>query len=65
MARLIDIQLVMCHDQDYCKSEEEIRDFMSNNFLVLMKNQYRFDHTEFGKDSFIKESAFDWITINT
>ena len=30
-----------------------------------MKNQYRFDHTKFGKDSFIKESAMDWITINT
>ena len=64
-ARLIDIKLVKCHDQDYCKSDEEILDFVANKFMLLMKNQIRWNHEKFGKDSFVKESLMDWVTINT
>ena len=38
---------------------------MSNKFMLLMKNQIRWNHTKFGKDSFLKESTMDWVTINT
>ena len=65
VARLIDIKLVKCHDQDYCKSDDEILDFLADTFMVLMKNQIRWDHTKYGKDSFVKESLMDWVTVNT
>ena len=42
-ARLIDLQLVRCHDQDYCKSEEEIMQWMKNKWLLLLSNRIRFD----------------------
>ena len=33
--------------------------------MLMMKNQIRWNHEKFGKDSFIKESLMDWVTINT
>ena len=42
-ARLIDVQLIRCHDQDYCKSDEEIMQWMKNKWLLLLSNRIRFD----------------------
>ena len=42
-ARLIDLQLVKCHGEDYCKSDDEINQFMRDKWLVLLYNRIRFD----------------------
>ena len=64
-ARLIEVQLVQCHDRDDCKSHEEIKAFLKNKFLLLLHNRMRFDRQEFSEDLIVKESLIDWIPINT
>ena len=52
-ARLIDLQLIKCHDQDYCKSDEEIMQFMKDKWLVLLTNRIRFDPDKFRSEAFV------------
>ena len=42
-ARLLDIKLVKCHGHSYCKSDEEITNFLKDKFLLLLYNKIRFD----------------------
>ena len=42
-ARLIDITLTKCTGHTYCKTENEIKDWLKNKFFVLMYNKIRFD----------------------
>ena len=64
-ARLIDFQLIKCHDQDYCKSDEEIMEFMKNKFILMLSNKVRFDPEKYSTEAFVEESVLEWITINT
>ena len=64
-ARLIDLQLVKCHDQDYCKSDQEINQFMKDKWIVLLYNRIRFDPEAYRSDAFVEESLFEWVTVNT
>ena len=64
-ARLIEIQLIQCHDRDDCKSPEEIKAFMKNKFLLILVNRIRFDRQEFGEKLLVKESYSYWLPVNT
>ena len=64
-ARLIEVQLVQCHDRDDCKSPEQIKSFLQNKFLLLLHNRVRFDRQEFGEKLLVEESLVSWIPINT
>ena len=43
MAMQLAVKFHMCSGHDYCKTEEEIRDFLSGKYIVLLYNQIRFD----------------------
>ena len=47
-ASQFEIQLIKCTNRDDCKSEEEIREYFRQKFILLMYNQIRFDTDEFG-----------------
>ena len=51
------INLFKCTDRDYCKSDEEIKNYFEDNYLYFLSNKIRFDFEKYGKDSIIKEST--------
>jgi len=63
-ARLMNFQLVKCHGHDYCKSDEEIKAYLRNKFVVMLSNQIRFESRNVGGESVVKESNLDWIPVN-
>lgn len=65
VARLMTVQLVKCHGQDYCASDEEIRLFFRNKFLVFLYNQIRFDSNYYGQEAIIPKAEIFWIPVNT
>ena len=50
-ARLLTIQIVRCHGKDYCKSQEQITEFLRNKFLYTLSNQIVFDSREVGEST--------------
>lgn len=64
------IQFQKCDNSTYtegiCKSEEEITEWMSRKFILILQNQMRFstrDYSPEGKVSY--ESRLDYILLNT
>ena len=51
--------------ETFCKTEEEIDDFMRGKYLLLLNNQIRFDAQEYNEDSIKMESRIRWITLST
>ena len=47
-ARTIQVVLRRCEGEAYCKTDEEIDDFLRGNFLLLLNNGIRFDSTKYG-----------------
>ena len=45
-----------CSGEDYCKSEEEIDQFVRDKYLILYMNRVRFNADSFGEESIVKES---------
>ena len=71
-ARLINIQLVRCHDGGYfaengitCKSQDQITDFLRNKFLLMLYNQKRFAPGAFKDQSIVEEARLLWTMVNT
>ena len=62
-ASLIEVDLIMCTEHDYCRSEEEIKTFFGNSFMFFLKNQMSFDQNRFGSDSVVLESRLDSIKL--
>ena len=54
----------MCEGHDYCKTEREIRDWLSGKYIVLLYNQVRFKTEEFGSDSLVKEARIMYIPVS-
>ena len=52
-----------CHDKPYCKSKEEIDEFLTGKFLLILTNQIRFDSSKYSEDSIVQESRVDWIRV--
>ena len=42
-SRLLEFQLIKCHDRVDCKSDEEIIEFIRGKWLLILFNQKRFD----------------------
>ena len=65
-AQLFNIQFVKCHDKPgFCKSDEEISEFLRNKYILLFYNQVRFDAKYYGSESIIAESRIKWLNFNT
>lgn len=62
-ASLIEIDLIMCTGQEHCKSEEEIKTFFGDSYMLLLKNQISFDQKNYGSDSIVAYSRFDLIRL--
>ena len=63
--RQINFQLRKCKDKSYCRSDQEILEFFSNKYLVILHNHILFDSTKQGEESIKRESRIKWIRINT
>ena len=61
----IRVLLKKCSGKDYCKSDEEILDFVRGKFILVYLNQIRFDSGKYGEESIIKESRIDWLRVST
>lgn len=66
-ASIIYVKLEKCNGQEegYCKSDEEIKNFLLGKNLAILSNRIRFDQTRYGADSIRKESVVEWIPIST
>ena len=64
-ARLMNIQLIKCHGEDYCESPEKITEFLRNKYFVFMYNLVKFQADGFGEDSVKEEARLIWLSINT
>ena len=42
-ASQIRVYLNKCQDKDYCKTDEEINDFIRGKYLIVYVNEIRFD----------------------
>ena len=65
MAMQLSVKFHMCKGYNYCKSEQEIRDWLSGKFIVVLYNQMRFKTDEFGSESVIKEARIQYIPISS
>ena len=68
--RIIKVLLEKCdqysvRDDLECKSEEEIEEYFSDKYFLLLSNQVRFESEEFSNDKIVKESLIKKIKINT
>ena len=68
-ASLMNVQLVLCNKETQpnleCKSEDDIKKFLRNKYVLLLYNQVRFDSNFYGQEAIRRESQIKWITINT
>ena len=48
-ASIIRVYLTKCQGKDYCKSDEEIIEFVKGKFLLFYVNERRFDSSMYGK----------------
>ena len=55
----------MCQDKTICRSRDEIRDWLSGKYIVLLYNQIVFQSDEFGDSSVAKESRLTYIPISS
>jgi len=63
-ARLMNYQLVKCHGHDYCKTDEEIKAYLRNTYVLMLSNQIRFESRNNKEEAVVKESRLTWIPIN-
>ena len=50
-ASLIQVRLNRCSGEDYCKSKEEIDEFVRGKYILLYLNRVRFQSNYFGEES--------------
>lgn len=48
-----------------CKSDEEIREWLSGKWIVLLYNQIRFDQEQYFEASRIQEARISYIGVNS
>lgn len=64
-AKRLKIKLSRCEGKAYCKTDGEIDDFLNGKYLLLLKNQIRFDSEKQNQESLIRESRLDWIRVSS
>ncbi len=50
------LTFTMCRDQDYCKTEKEIKSWMARKFFLVMENTIAFDRQTVENSGLKKES---------
>ena len=55
----------MCSGHDYCKSKDEIREWLSGLYIVLLYNQVRFDSNAMWEHASVKESRILYIPVSS
>ena len=60
---MLQIDIVKCTGMDYCKSDEEIKEYFANMYIYVLKNQIRFNQQQYGEDAIVKESRSDIFPI--
>ena len=62
--QVVDVDIVKCvGDDNYCKSDEEIRAYFASQYMHILKNQIRFDQSKYGPEAIILESENDTVAI--
>ena len=66
-AQQINIKFKMCENGNgiICKSESEIKDFLSGKYVILLYNQIRFATEDFFHAAAVKESRIEYIPISS
>lgn len=64
-AQQLRILLNRCIGHDYCKSVDEINAYLKGKYVLLLKNEIRFDSTRYSEESIISESRLDWLRVIT
>ena len=65
MAMQLSVKFHMCSGHDYCKTEEEIREFLSGKYIVLLYNQIRFDAERQWEEAAIREARIQYIPVSS
>lgn len=55
----------MCEGHSYCKTEREIRDWISGMYIVLLYNQVRFNSEEIWENAKVEESRILYIPVSS
>ena len=59
------VMFEMCEGRADCKSEEEIRDWLKQKFIVLLYNTVSFDPSGYDQDTLIRESKFHYVPFSS
>ena len=62
---MLNIQLRKCQDRPDCKTDDQIKQYLKDKYIVLLYNSIRFDSSLYGEESIVPESHMLWYNINT
>lgn len=65
MAMQLAVKFHMCEGKPYCKSKDEIRNWLSGKYIVLLYNSMRFLTEEFGEEKTMSEARIIYIPISS
>jgi len=55
----------MCEGESYCKTRQEITDWLSGKYIVLLHNQVRFKTDDFGTERLVREARIIYIPVSS
>jgi len=55
----------MCEGHDYCESEENIRNWLKNKYILLLYNQITFGLDQFDENVTLEQSKLIWIPFSS
>ena len=55
----------MCKGKSICRTESEIRKWLSNKYIILVYNQIVFQRDEFGQNAAKKEARLLYVPISS
>ena len=62
---MLNIQLKKCRDRPDCKTDDQIKQYLQDKYIILLHNSIRFDSALYGEESIVPESHMLWYNINT
>lgn len=64
-ARSFRIDFIKCNERDDCKTDAEIKKFLSDKYLLILANEVWFDTGKYGESSINRTSKLRWKRFNT
>lgn len=64
-AQQLAVSFVMCKDHEYCKSENEIREWLKNKFIVLLYNKLSFTRDRYFHQTLQEASVIQYIKVSS